>query len=93
MKSRIFISLLFLFIISTINATISTRSLKTEGMTNPLGIDVEKPRFSWKTDATTEQNVMQKAYHILVASSVEKLAKNEADVWNSGKVNSGNQLW
>jgi len=82
-----------LFLIFSIKATISVTSLKTEGMTNPLGIDVEHPRFSWKSEATIEQNVMQKAYQILVASTSEKLANNDADVWNSGKVNSDKQLW
>ena len=93
MKSNIFFSFLLCFFISTINATISTLSLKTEGMINPLGIDVNKPRFSWKIEATSEQNVKQQAYQILVASSVEKLKNNDADVWNSDKINSENQLW
>ncbi len=84
---------MLLFYAFSLNAVISVQSLKTEGMSNPLGIDVERPRFSWKTTATTETNVMQKAYQILVSSSVEKLNANDADVWNSGKVSSANQLW
>ena len=83
---------LFLFF-TTANATISVTALKTEGMTNPQGIDAEKPRFSWKTEATSEQNVLQTAYQIVVASTELKLTQNEGDVWNSGKVTSAAQLW
>jgi alpha-L-rhamnosidase len=93
MKSTSLLFSILLFCTITVNATISVTALKTEGMTNPQGIDAEKPRFSWKTEATTEQNVFQKSYQILVASSELKLAKNEGDVWNSGKVSSANQLW
>jgi alpha-L-rhamnosidase len=89
--------LLFLFSILPLtiiaNASIIVSALKTEGMQNPLGIDAMHPRFSWKTEATAETNVFQKAYQILVASSSEKLAANEADIWNSGKVSSSEQLW
>lgn len=90
---RYFFAGLFVFACFLLNAAITVRSLKTEGMTNPMGIDVATPRFSWKTLATTETGVRQKAYQILVASSVDKLAANTADVWNSGKVSSENQLF
>jgi len=83
----------FLMIGCIANATITVASMRTEGMTNPLGIDAQKPRFSWKTEATAERNVMQKAYQILVASSAEKLSKNESDVWNSGKVSTDASIW
>ena len=86
-------ALFFIFFYSSLFATISVTALKTEGMTNPLGIDALKPRFSWKIEATSEQNVLQKAYQIMVASSAEKLAKDEADMWNSGKVSTATQLW
>jgi alpha-L-rhamnosidase len=94
MKFKFFTILLFVISgIVTSYASISVSALKTESMTNPLGIDVEKPRFSWKTLATTETGVYQKAYQIMVASSAEKLARDEADIWNSTKVSSDQQLW
>lgn len=94
MKSKLFTILLFILSgIATCHATISVSALKTESMTNPLGIDILKPRFSWKTLASTETGVRQTAYQIMVASSAEKLARNEADVWNSAKVSSDKQLW
>lgn len=93
MKFKISLVFLLLSFVSSIQASISTTALKTEGMENPLGIDVLQPRFSWKVEASNETNVLQKAYQILVASSLEKLEKNEADIWDSGKTTSDNQLW
>lgn len=93
MKTKIRLVGICLLIAQFVGATISVSTLKTEGMQNPLGIDAVSPRFSWKTVATTERNVIQKSYQILVASTKEKLAENIADIWNSGKVFSENQLW
>ncbi|WP_245222063.1 alpha-L-rhamnosidase [Pedobacter kyungheensis] len=58
---------------------------------NPLGIDVLKPRLAWQI-TSKERNVMQTAYQILVASTAEKLAQNEGDLWNSGKVSSDESI-
>ncbi|MDR2844628.1 MAG: hypothetical protein LBV28_00875, partial [Puniceicoccales bacterium] len=66
---------------------IEIADLRVEHLTNPLGIDAETPRFSWKLrdpDATRAQR--QTAYHILVASTPEKLANGTGDIWDSGLV-------
>ncbi|MDU0203733.1 glycoside hydrolase family 78 protein [Paenibacillus sp. MAH-36] len=60
---------------------------KTEYMLNPIGLDVLKPRLFWQLQSD-KQEVVQSAYHIMVASSREKLANDQADVWDSGKVSS-----
>jgi len=62
--------------------------LKTEYLNNPLGIDVLSPRLSWKIKTTSDDiiNQEQKAYQILVATTLEKLAEGNADLWNSGKI-------
>jgi alpha-L-rhamnosidase len=46
--------------------------------------------LSWKieTDDENAYNVKQEAYQVLVASSVEKLSEDKADLWNSGKLES-----
>jgi len=56
--------------------------LRCEYRTNPLGIDNLHPQLSWKLDAVST-NVEQRAYHVLVASSREKLAVDEGDLWDS----------
>ena len=42
--------------------------LRTEAVKNPVGIDVEKPMFSWRMDAGDERGVKQTAYEIAVFS-------------------------
>ena len=54
---------------------------------NPLAVISEQPNLGWKLESS-DFNVSQSAYQILVASSEEKLQRNEADVWDSGKVKS-----
>lgn len=56
-------------------------SLKVEYEETPLGIDVEKPRFSWQMTAT-KRGQSQSAYQITV---IDKTGK---EVWNSGKIES-----
>jgi len=59
--------------------------LRVEYLENPLGIDETAPRLSWKLTAKG-RGARQTAYQILVASSEQLLAKNRADLWDSGKV-------
>jgi len=55
--------------------------LRCEFRKDPLGIDTTKPRLNWILDSGG-----QTAYRILVASSPERLQRNEGDLWDSGKV-------
>ncbi len=58
---------------------------------NPLAVSTNQPRLSWQL-VSKESNVTQSAYQILVASSEEKLKKDQGDFWDSGKVNSDKNL-
>jgi alpha-L-rhamnosidase len=60
-------------------------------LTNPVGIGTAIPRFSWQLQSE-ERGVMQTNYQMMVASSLEKLSKNEGDLWNSGKVHSDKSI-
>ncbi|HUX10635.1 MAG TPA: alpha-L-rhamnosidase N-terminal domain-containing protein, partial [Terriglobia bacterium] len=62
--------------------------LRCEYLTNPMGIDVRQPRFEWVLD-NSHRGEMQTAYQVLVASSPAGLAKGSGDLWDSGKVMSG----
>ena len=64
---------------------------RCEMLSNPMGIDSKHPRFSWQLQSS-ERGVMQLNYQILVASTPEKLARNEADLWNSGKISSDKSI-
>jgi len=63
--------------------------LRCEYMENPLGIDVLQPRLSWRLESS-ERGEHQSAYRILVASSQKILNEDQCDLWDSGKVTSGN---
>ncbi|MCL1822270.1 MAG: family 78 glycoside hydrolase catalytic domain, partial [Prolixibacteraceae bacterium] len=74
------------------DAIIETNNLCCEMLVNPLGVDNENPRLSWEL-TSNERGTMQKTYHILVASSIEKLNADEGDLWDSGKMKSGESVF
>lgn len=70
--------------------------LRCEYLVNPLAIGAAAPRLSWTLAATSEglRALRQTAYQILVASSSETLARDRADLWDSGEIdrNQTNQI-
>lgn len=70
---------------------ISVTNLQCEMLTNPEGIDVLKPRLSWQIKSDVN-DVKQTAYQIMVASTLENLNTNKADLWDSGKVSSNESV-
>ncbi|MDE6987131.1 MAG: alpha-rhamnosidase, partial [Bacteroides acidifaciens] len=94
MNKRIFILSIFslLFFAGSLHAAIGIADLRTEQLKNPLGIDTRQPRLGWRIESN-EQNVIQTAYHILVASSPELLAQGKGDCWDSGKIESDASQW
>ncbi len=69
----------------------SVVDLRCEYRTNPLGIDVVAPRFSWRLESE-RAGAAQRAYRVLAASSEQQLLSGEADLWDSGRVESGQSL-
>lgn len=65
--------------------------LRCENLTNPIGIDRVRPHLSWKVRAARPElrGLSQRGYRILVASDPSLLAPGKADLWDSGKVASG----
>lgn len=68
-------------------ASVKISNLRCEYRVDPIGMDVVRPRLSWLL-SSSERGQKQTAYQILVASSLEALARNEGDLWDSGKVDS-----
>ena len=66
---------------------LTPEQLRCEYRSDPLGIDVVKPRLSW-TVASSRRQQRQSAYRILVASSRRLASKNTGDLWDSGIVES-----
>lgn len=56
---------------------------------NPVGTD-SKPYFGWYVNDPDDEEI-QTAYQILVATSLKKINQNIGDVWDSGKTHSGSQ--
>jgi alpha-L-rhamnosidase len=67
---------------------LTAAKLRCEYRIDPLGIDSAAPRLDWILNATdpAARGLRQSAYQILVASSPDLLARNQGDLWNTGKV-------
>lgn len=76
----------------SVQAGVKTTRLLTEGQVSPLSVESEHPRLSWMIESD-DQAVMQSGYRILVATSLEKLAANEGDLWDSGRVSSDQSVY
>jgi alpha-L-rhamnosidase len=50
-----------------------------------MGIDVPKPRFSWKLESD-QRGVYQSGYQLMVGSSAEDLKKGKDLLWDTGKL-------
>ncbi len=72
---------------TTTVASLQISDLKCENLTNPLAIDTLTPRLSWIFHSD-QRGQGQSAFQVLVATSIEKLASNQGDLWDSGKVSS-----
>jgi alpha-L-rhamnosidase len=79
--------LVVLLIMNSTHAVAASKTEVTELICeyqiNPMGIDVQKPRLSWKIASATE-NMLQTAYEIKVT---DQSAKGKL-IWTSGKVSS-----
>ena len=80
-----YICLLFLILINNLpgvaNTAFRLKKLQVEYATTPLGIDVEKPRFSWQMEALTdERGLTQTVRQIIVTDEVG------TQVWDSRKI-------
>jgi Alpha-L-rhamnosidase N-terminal domain/Bacterial alpha-L-rhamnosidase concanavalin-like domain len=71
---------------------LAVQGLRCEYLSNPLGIDVLKPRLSWMVTPTPGARG-QSAYRVLVASSPAILQKDQGDLWDSGRVASAQSTW
>lgn len=86
----IFVSSMMILATMVSAAELKPVRLRTEYRSDPLGIAAAQPRLTWVLEASdpAARGLRQAAYQILVASSREKLAAEEADLWDSGKVES-----
>jgi len=69
-------------------------NLTAERRENPIGLDVSKPHLAWllKAKQVNARDKTQSAFRILVASTPEKLANDDADLWDSGQVKADSSI-
>ena len=84
---KLFTIVILLSSFAVVNAATTVTGLLCEYHENPIGIEVQKPRLSWKINAT-ETSILQIAYEIKVT---EQPGKGKT-IWNSGKINSGQSV-
>lgn len=72
-------------------ATIVVENPRCEYRSTPLGIDSAQPRLGWQLTSDTRGEI-QTACQVLAASTAEKLAHGDADLWDSGKVASSESV-
>ncbi|MCQ2142732.1 MAG: glycoside hydrolase family 78 protein [Bacteroidales bacterium] len=58
--------------------------LKAERQVNPIGIDYV-PQLSWRIESD-RNNCLQKAYRVIVSTTIAALDNETGDIWDSGKV-------
>jgi alpha-L-rhamnosidase len=80
-----------LFAMSASGQTAKPVALECESLTTPLGMDAKTPLLSWKTQ-DSRAGARQTAYEIQVASSSAGLTAGKADIWDSGRVESGSSI-
>jgi alpha-L-rhamnosidase len=69
-------------------APFTINDLRTEGVSQPMGVEEAAPRFSWRyaSSSTSTRGFQQVSCRIQVASSLEKLTQGQADLWDSGRL-------
>jgi alpha-L-rhamnosidase len=59
--------------------------MTTEYLSNPEGIDVLSPRFSWE-EISNKPGYTQHAYRLIVSSTPRLVEAGKGDLWDSGKI-------
>jgi alpha-L-rhamnosidase len=65
--------------------------LRCEYRENPIGIDNRIPALSWIMN-DSRRAALQSAYQVIVAGSVAKAQNQQGDLWDSGKIVSGESV-
>mgnify|MGYP003577837099 CR=1 FL=1 len=82
---------LLLLTVPVYSQGLNVDALRCEYKTNPRGVESASPMLSWELKST-ERNVFQSAYQILVADNLKDLSKNTGNIWDSKKTPSGKSI-
>jgi alpha-L-rhamnosidase len=88
-----------LMFVAVINASASSRiapptDLTCDYQTSALAITSSRPMLAWKISAANNwlRGVRQTGWRILASTTLEKLTRNQGDLWDSGRVSSSRTL-
>src|SRR3954466_2572051 len=84
LMKKISLPIVTFFISQFIIAQVQVSNLLCENLSNPIGLDVAQPRFSWQL-VSDKRNVTQTAYEIKVTAGRSKAS-------SSGKINSDSSV-
>jgi alpha-L-rhamnosidase len=87
LKSLLLVVLLLIILTGCRESSVTISNQRCEYLTDPLGIDEQKPRLSWQLQSD-RRGEKQTGYHLIVSSSREKLDANSGDLWDTRKVRS-----
>lgn len=90
LKYTLFILILFVFAIKSF-ATITIGVALCENKINPNGVNTTGLHFNWVINST-EKNLVQESYQLVITSTLQNLNKNRFDIYNSSKIKSGNNI-
>src|SRR6185437_2185371 len=73
---------------------LAASELQCDATTQPLAVEDVAPRLEWRLAAASSdlRGVGQSAYRVLVASSQRALDSTQGDMWDSGRVASGDSF-
>ena len=74
------------------NLNVSIVNPNVEQQVHPQALATAQPRFSWQYN-TSENEVVQQTYRIIVASTAENAQNGVGDLWDSGVVPSSQMLY
>ena len=90
------VAILFLAFIVLVSCNdkldVSIVNPNVEQQVHPQALATAQPRFSWNYK-TTENEVVQQTYRIIVASTAENAQNNIGDLWDSGVIHSNQMLY
>lgn len=91
MKRLLVLGIFFLFAIALQAQGLSVNKLTCGYRTGPLGVDAQNPVLGWQL-ASTQNDVLQTAYRILVADDSTLLVQDIGNTWDSKKIQSSSSL-
>lgn len=91
-KLILFITVTTFFSYSGVSGqSVRLNGLQSDHLETPIGVDNPTPRLSWRMD-DSRQGAKQTSYRVLVDKDSMKVVNGKADIWDTGKINTGDML-